>query len=75
MFKKLFVVLSSTLLLNSGGFGEDKVNHTIVGVGIYGSCIVSGKVLNKEKYFNKYSCMLHVIIAGVGKEIYDVNHK
>lgn len=45
---------------------KDKVLHAGVGLGIYIGCLVI--------YKDRTSCLIPVILAGVGKELYDYKH-
>jgi hypothetical protein len=52
---------------------KDKQQHFLGGLIIYGSCISTGYILN-IKYLNKNTCLVPVILAGIGKEMYDLQH-
>ena len=52
---------------------EDKLMHAGVGIVIWGGCIALGQIL-ENSYLNYKTCLIPVVVAGVGKEIYDHQH-
>jgi len=78
--KKLLLI---TLLFITGlqaGIGADKYKHAYAGIGIYAGCMLLDTVLElagHDTILNKKTCLIPVVAAGIGKEIYDstqVNH-
>ena len=56
---------------------DDKAKHAFVGFGIYAGCLLAKGAIESAGYdtwLNKDTCLIPVIIAGVGKEIYDSQH-
>ena len=76
--KKILLALLFISSLNAGKY-DDKVSHAAIGVMIYGTCIIGKGALEavlgyEVKYYNYKTCLIPVIAAGIGKEIYDNQH-
>ncbi len=73
--KKLLIILLLVSSLNA--IEKDKFAHAFVGVGIYGLCLVTGGIIEEMGYdskLNTTTCLIPVVVAGVGKELYDKQH-
>lgn len=74
-YKKLLLILLALQL--HAGISADKQQHMIAGMAIYGTCILSGgaiEAIGFKNYFTPKTCVIPVILAGVGKEWYDYQH-
>ena len=76
--KKIILALLIVSSLHAGKH-DDKIAHAMAGTMIYGMCIIGKGALEdalgyEVKYLNYKTCVIPVIIAGVGKELYDANH-
>ena len=81
--KKTLLTLLTALLLTTtlqagNGIKTDKFAHAFVGLGIYAGCFLIKGIgeaahFNMD-YLNEKTCLIPVVIAGVGKEIYDSQH-
>ena len=78
------IILIMALILSSMVHAEDiiprdKFNHAFVGLGIYAGCFLVKGIGESLKYDMDYltprTCLIPVIVAGVGKEIYDANYE
>ena len=73
-------ILLTVLLLTNlhAGVQTDKFAHAFVGLGIYTGCIMLkgiGESMDfNMDYLNEKTCLIPVVVAGVGKEIYDYQH-
>jgi len=76
--KKIIII---TVLLLSGAqasIGADKYKHAYAGIGIYAGCMLVDKILEftgHDSVLNAKTCLMPVVAAGVGKEIYDSQHE
>jgi len=78
--KKL--ILSILILLGTtqsqAKIADDKAQHMFAGVGIYVGCLMikgAGEALKYDMdYLTTTTCLIPVVVAGVGKELYDANH-
>jgi len=73
MKKTLLVLLLLTALNAKPHVASDKFQHAFAGALIYAGCIVFGKATDNDT-INQTTCLLPVIAAGVGKELYDKKH-
>ncbi len=78
--KKILIVLILTLGLNAENkVASDKASHLMVGTGIYVGCLLfkgGAEALHFDmSYLTSTTCLIPVIVAGVGKELYDANHE
>ena len=72
----VLAILILTSTLEAGNLiGKDKISHFIAGLGIYAGCYLIksiGETANfNMSYLDETTCLVPVIVAGVGKEIYD----
>ncbi|RUM72731.1 MAG: hypothetical protein DSZ08_00400 [Sulfurovum sp.] len=68
-----------TIQLQAGNVvPSDKFSHVYAGLGIYAGCFLIkgvGEALHfNMDYLNAKTCVIPVIAAGVGKEVYDSQH-
>jgi len=68
--KKLLLVIATLSSLNAD-IASDKFKHLAAGFVIYGSCLIVADLTDMPHPVEH--CLVPVIAAGVGKEIYD-NH-
>jgi len=63
--------------VNAGKY-DDKAKHAFVGLGIYAGCFFIKGIGEGLKYDMDYltarTCLIPVVVAGVGKEVYDSQH-
>lgn len=69
--KKILLILCLVLSLNA--MEKDKKQHAIGGMVIYLSCLAISKTTDIG--LNNKTCLIPVFVAGVGKELWDRNHK
>jgi len=80
MKKLLFSLIAAATLAQTANaeIPRDKYSHAIAGLGIYVGCFMVKGVGESLKYDMDYltstTCLIPVIVAGVGKEIYDSQH-
>lgn len=74
-------LISFLLLMNFKSYANiptDKFSHAYVGLGIYAGCFLFkgvGESLNfNMDYLNAQTCLIPVVAAGIGKELYDYQH-
>jgi len=79
--RKLLLSLLAVMAIGQSLHAEiprDKYSHAIAGLGVYVGCFMVKGVGESLKYDMDYltarSCLIPVIVAGVGKEIYDSQH-
>ena len=79
--KKVILSLLMALTLTTNihaDIGEDKFKHAFAGLSIYAGCFFvkgTGEALNYDMdYLTPATCLIPVVVAGVGKEIYDSQH-
>ena len=74
IMRKYLIGLLLAVLLVTPSYPEipsDKLMHMLVGTGIYGVCLLAGEIYPK---LNTTTCLIPVVVAGVGKELYDSKH-
>ena len=71
--KKLLLITLLITSLHSDVLEEDKQQHMIAGMVIYTSCLFVSLITQKNgiEWLNTDTCLIPVVIAGVGKEVYD----
>lgn len=74
------IIISVLLLVTSmqAGIGADKYKHAYAGIGIYAGCMLLDKVLEltgHDSALDAKNCLIPVVAAGVGKELYDSQHE
>jgi len=81
IMKKLLLSLIATAILAQGinaGEYDDKAKHAMVGMLIYTGCFFvkgTGEALKYDMdYLTPTTCLIPVVVAGIGKEIYDSQH-
>ena len=76
--KKAVLVLILTLTLAYSKVQSDRAAHAFVGLGIYAACFFTKGLLDSMDYDTSYitptTCLVPVIAAGAGKELYDKQH-
>ena len=76
MKKMLLVILIISTVAQARQNG-DKIAHALAGGIIYGVCVLTGGAMRQQGYdtiLTKEFCLIPVIAAGIGKEIYDSQH-
>lgn len=78
MKKTALVLLALISIANAEiKIADDKFKHAYVGIAIYAGCLFLKGGLDALNYDSKYitttTCLIPVVVAGVGKEIYDAN--
>lgn len=71
--KKLMILLIA-LTVSSHAVSQDKFDHAFAGTIIYAVCLMTGGVLDEMDYEHPLTtagCLIPVLVAGIGKEIYD----
>jgi len=76
--KKILLALLFISSLNAEKY-DDKITHAMVGTMIYGVCIIGKGAIeaiagHEVDFINYKTCLIPVVVAGVGKEIYDNQH-
>ena len=75
--KKIILMIIATLSLHSE-IPNDKLTHAFAGMGIYVGCFFVKNIGESVNYDMGYltikTCLIPVVVAGVGKEIYDSQH-
>ena len=74
--RSIYKVILIALLVSSLSadvLDEDKKQHMIAGMLIYSSCLFVSLITQKNniEWLNTDTCLIPVIVAGVGKEVYD----
>jgi len=71
--KKIILTILLSISVLHAGIESDKVKHIYAGVIIYGGCVLFGKAIDSDS-LNYKTCLIPVVGAAVGKEVYDYYH-
>ena len=77
MKKLILALLITTSMLFANPIPGDKAKHAFVGLSIYVGCfLVKGAIESAgyDTWLGEKTCLIPVVVAGVGKEVYDSQH-
>lgn len=70
---KKILILVMCLIVSLNAMEKDKKQHMVAGLGIYVGCNILSTITDIG--LNHKTCLIPVVAAGVGKELYDRRHK
>jgi UDP-N-acetylmuramyl pentapeptide phosphotransferase/UDP-N-acetylglucosamine-1-phosphate transferase len=75
--KKIIITALLFVSVLQAGIGADKYKHAYAGIGIYAGCMFLDKALElvgQDTLLDEKTCLIPVVVAAVGKEVYDNQH-